>query len=84
MLFYKHAGVRDGSAEWPIQAKSIGTSWNFKQVFAGDDGAVYAIRDNGEMLFYKHAGVRDGSANWPIQALPVGNGWNFQHVFSSR
>jgi hypothetical protein len=35
MLFYQHAGVHDGSANWPIQAKKIGNGWNFQQVFAG-------------------------------------------------
>ena len=35
MLFYKHAGVDDGSATWPISGKKIGNGWNFKQVSAG-------------------------------------------------
>ena len=35
MLFYKHAGYQDGSPDWPIQARKIGTGWNFRQVFAG-------------------------------------------------
>ena len=83
MLFYKHAGFKDGSPNWPIQALKIGNGWNFKQVFAGDNGAVYAIQDNGDMLFYKHAGVSDGSPNWPIQAAKIGNGWNFQQLFAS-
>ena len=39
MLFYKHTGADGGSADWPIQAKKIGNGWNFKQVFAGDNGA---------------------------------------------
>jgi uncharacterized protein (DUF779 family) len=82
MLFYQHAGFHDGSATWPIQAKKIGNGWNFKQVFAGPNGAVYAIQDNGDMLFYQHAGFHDGSATWPIQAKKIGNGWNFRQVFA--
>jgi len=35
MLFYKHAGFNDGSANWPIQAQQIGNGWDFRQVFAG-------------------------------------------------
>jgi len=35
MLFYKFAGMADGSANWSIQAKQIGTGWDYKQVFAG-------------------------------------------------
>jgi hypothetical protein len=48
----------------------------------GDNGAIYAIRQNGEMLFYKHAGANDGSAEWPIQAKQIGHGWDFQQVFA--
>ena len=43
MLFYKHAGFDDGSANWPIQAQKIDNGWNFRQVFAGSNGAVYAM-----------------------------------------
>ena len=82
MLFYKHTGFNDGSPNWPITAKKIGNGWNFKQVFAGDNGAVYGIQDNGDMLFYKHAGFNDGSPSWPIQAKKIGNGWNFKQVFA--
>jgi hypothetical protein len=84
MLFYKHEGADDGSANWPIQARQIGNGWDFRQVFAGPNGAVYAIRQNGDMLFYKHAGFNDGSANWPIQARQIGNGWDFRQVFAGR
>jgi hypothetical protein len=44
MLFYKHAGADDGSANWPFQARQIGNDWDFQHVFAGGNGAVYAIR----------------------------------------
>jgi hypothetical protein len=58
MLFYKHAGVDDGSANWPISGNKIGNGWNFKQVFAGVDRVIYAIQENGDMLFYQHAGFQ--------------------------
>jgi len=35
MLFYKHAGYRDGSPDWPIQAQKIGNGWNFEEVLSG-------------------------------------------------
>jgi hypothetical protein len=82
MLFYKHAGAADGSATWPIQAKKIGSGWNFKQVFAGDNGAIYAVTAGGDLLFYKHAGAADGSPTWPIQAKKIGSGWDFKQVFA--
>jgi len=84
MLFYKHTGTADGSPNWPIQAQKIGDGWNFKQVFAGGNGAVYAITEDGDMLFYKHTGAADGSAKWPIQAQKIGSGWNFKQVFAGR
>jgi hypothetical protein len=84
MLFYKHTDVAGGTANWPIQAKKIGNGWNFKQVFAGDNGAIYAITEDGDMLFYKHTGAAGGTANWPIQAKKIGNGWNFKQVFAGR
>ncbi|WP_035138405.1 tachylectin-related carbohydrate-binding protein, partial [Fischerella muscicola] len=74
MLFYKHTGTDDGSPTWPIQGVKIGNGWNFKQVFAGDNGAVYAIKSNGDMLFYKHTGTDDGSRTWPISGVKIGNG----------
>ncbi len=82
MLFYKHTGTADGSANWAVEAKKIGNGWNFKQVFAGSDGAIYAIQPNGDMLFYKHTGTADGSANWAVEAKKIGNGWNFKQVFA--
>ena len=34
MLFYRHAGYRDGTARWSIQAKQIGNGWDFRQLLA--------------------------------------------------
>src|SRR3954452_12631341 len=82
MLFYRHDGAADGSPNWPIQAAKIGNGWNFRQVFAGDSGAVYAITQTGDLLFYKHGGFNDGSPDWPVQAAKIGNGWDFRQVFA--
>ena len=57
------------------------------KIFVEDNtsgGAIYAIRDNGDMLFYKHTGTATGSADWPIQAKKIGNGWNFRQVFAGQ
>jgi hypothetical protein len=53
-------------------------------VFAGDNGAVYAIKDDGDMLFYKYTGAADGSPTWPIQAKKIGNGWDFRQVLADH
>ena len=64
------------------KGKKIGNGWDFKQVFAGSGGAIYAIKGNGDMLFYKYAGTADGSPNWAIQGKKIGNGWDFKQVFA--
>jgi hypothetical protein len=86
MLFYKHLDYRDGSASWwPGGGTKIGNGWNFKQVFAGPEGAIYAITFDGDMLFYKHLGYRDGSASWwPGGGTKIGNGWNFVHLTANH
>jgi hypothetical protein len=79
-----HTGTADGSPNWAIQGKKIGDGWDFKQVFAGSGGAIYGIKDNGDMLFYKYTGAADGSPNWAIQGKKIGNGWDFKQVFAGR
>jgi hypothetical protein len=34
LLFYQHAGIAAGTADWPIQARKIRNGWEFRQVFA--------------------------------------------------
>jgi len=67
-----------------FKQRRLATAGDFKQVFAGSGGAIYAIKENGDMLFYKYAGAADGSPNWAIQAKKIGNGWNFKQVFAGR
>ena len=62
MLFYKHTGIVNGAATWPITAPEFGNGWDFRQVFAGSSGSVYAIRQNGDMLYYKYTGTSNGAA----------------------
>jgi hypothetical protein len=84
MLFYKHTGIDNCSPTWSVQAVKIGNGWNFKQIFAGNNGAVYAIKSNGDMLFYKHTGIDNCSPTWSVQAVKIGNGWDFKQVFASH
>jgi hypothetical protein len=88
LLWYRHYGSRKGlSIEIPGSwdgAKRVGTGWhNFKHIFSGGDGVIYAITPDGYLKWYKHIGFEKGEAIWegPIE---VGNGWNnFSKVFSS-
>ena len=60
----------------------MGQGWqNFKTVFAGGDGIVYAMDPNGDLHWYRHNGRADGSFNWS-GPTKVGTGWqNFKSVF---
>jgi hypothetical protein len=85
LLWYRHDGRGDGSFTWAQgSGNRVGSGWNnFKHVFSGDDGVIYAIQDNGDLLWYRHDGRGDGTFTWaPGPGNRVGNGWNFWHVFS--
>ncbi len=83
LLWYRHSGYVDGSATWATpQGKTVGTGWDFKQVFSGGDGVIYAITSGGDLMWYRHDGRGDGSFTWAAQAgKKIGSGWNFEHVF---
>ena len=85
LLWYRHEGRDDGSAEWTADVgRSVGTGWgDFLQVFSGGNGVIYAIRPNGELLWYRHEGRDDGSPEWTEgTGRSVGTGWgDFLQVF---
>lgn len=84
LRWYRHDGREDGSFRWaPNSGNKVGTGWDFKHVFSGGDGVIYAIKDNGDLMWYRHDGREDGSFRWaPNSGNKVGTGWNFRHVFS--
>jgi hypothetical protein len=84
MVFYRYAGMNDGSFNWAVEQKVIGSGWqSFSHVFAGDNGAIYAIKPDGQMLFYRYAGMHDGSFNWAVEQKVIGSGWQgFSQVFA--
>ncbi len=85
LLWYRHDGRGDGSFTWAQgSGNKVGNGWNnFKQVFSGGDGVIYAIQDNGNLLWYRHDGRGDGSFTWAAgSGNTVGNNWNFKQVFS--
>ena len=87
LLWYRHDGRGDGSFAWaePGSGKKVGNGWsNFKHVFSGGDGVIYAVRDNGDLLWYRHDGWGDGSFAWAAgSGTKVDKGWsNFIEVLS--
>jgi hypothetical protein len=73
--------MHDGSFNWAVEQKVIGSGWQgFSQVFAGDNGAIYGIKPNGQMVFYRYAGMNDGSSNWAVEQKAIGSGWSFSQI----
>jgi len=81
LLWYRHLGYEDGSETWANggTGKKVGVGWSgMRIVFAGGDGAIYAIDAKGDMYWYRHDGRFDGSFTWANGAsgVKIGNGWN--------
>jgi hypothetical protein len=88
LMWTRHDGRNDGSFRWapaPDGGKKVGIGWNFKQIFSGGDGIIYAVTDNGDLMWMRHDGRNDGSFRWapmPDGGKKVGIGWNFKQIFS--
>lgn len=97
LYWYRHDGYRTGlglndPGGWSAASrKKVGVGWNgFKQVFATDDGVIYAVRPDGSLRWYRHAAFRTGGGlndpgAWdPRSGREVGVGWNgFVKVFAA-
>ncbi|MCU1320464.1 MAG: Tachylectin [Acidobacteriaceae bacterium] len=83
LLWYGHTGREDGIFRWATSVgQRVGIGWDFKQLFAGDDGVIYGINANNDLLWYRHDGHLDGTFRWGSPtAKKVGSGWNFKQVF---
>jgi len=59
----------------------VGSSWlQFKQVFSGGQGIIYAVKPDGQLLWYRHDGYATGDSKWS-GPLKVGSGWqNFRAI----
>ena len=83
----RHAGYLDGRGldspgawEGP---RILGTGWgDFKFVFAGGEGVIYAVTNSGDLRWYRHKNFMSGVRDWEGPKI-VGNGWeSFKMVFS--
>ena len=55
--------------------KAVGSGWgDFKELFSGGDGIVYAIARDGKLLWYKHRDFGIGARSWE-GAKEIGHGW---------
>ena len=83
---YKHVGDQFGTPAW-CKNKNIGNSWhNFKRVFSGGSGIIYAITKGGDLLWYRHTGRFDAVFSWdgPFNVRHKSHeGWhNYKQIFS--
>lgn len=92
LMWYRHEGVADGTANWK-GPKKVGTGWaSFSTVFAGGDGVVYAIQEEsrdvrtgqrtGGLMWFRHEGRTGGTPDWS-GPKNIGHRWSsFAKVFS--
>lgn len=87
LVWYNHNGYHDGRFNWSqASGHIVGKGWNkdIQAAFAGGNGIIYLIKNNGDLLWYKHLGYKDGSFTWDKKSgTKVGSGWtNFYAAFS--
>jgi hypothetical protein len=84
----RHVGYLDGRGlespgawEGP---KSVGSGWgDFKFVFAGGEGVIYAVTNTGDLRWYRNKNFMSGVRDWEGPKI-VGNGWeSFKNIFST-
>jgi hypothetical protein len=80
------AGYLDGSVSWsgpidvsPTQKSPLGprfskTRTNFKQVFSGGQGVLYAVTGDGVLQWYRHRGYLTGTPDWEKGLEMLGTG----------
>jgi outer membrane protein assembly factor BamB len=84
----RHVGYLDGRGlETPGAwegPKVLGRGWgDFKFVFAGGEGIIYAVTNNGDLRWYRNKNFMAGVNEWEGPNI-VGNGWeSFKMIFST-
>jgi hypothetical protein len=81
LLWYRHEGWQNGAVKWSGRIK-VGIEWDqFKFIFPGGEGVIYAVAPGGDLLWYRHDGWQDGAVRWSGK-IKVGTGWDqFKFVF---
>lgn len=72
LLWYNHH-EREGSWDGP---RTLGFEWDFRQVFPGVGGTLYAITDDGTLAWFRNRGFRTGTWAWGAGRRNVGSGWS--------
>jgi hypothetical protein len=73
LFWYRHLGRGDGSDCWAkpgsglgAHSVQVGGAWNYDQMFAADDDAVYGVyvSDPNALYWYRHLGHSAGKGMW--------------------
>jgi len=93
LIWYKHNSYLTGATNWANNGAgkevSLAPGWaEFKSVFATDSGAIYGIRQNGNLEWYRHKGYLKGNSKWANSGLGIivslAPGWaDFKSVFAT-
>jgi hypothetical protein len=88
LKWFRHDGALEGKFDM-VGPRSVDVGWaNFKQIFPGGEGVIYAITRQGSLMRYQHVGYgtglgRDDPAAWlPTQEIATGWG-NLIRAFSA-
>jgi hypothetical protein len=88
LIWNRHAAFLTGqglesAGAWET-SRVVSTGWgNYRKVFSGGGGIIYAITQSGQLLWFKHTGFASGAPQ--IEGpRPVANGWgNYAQVFAA-
>ncbi|HSR95518.1 MAG TPA: tachylectin-related carbohydrate-binding protein [Kofleriaceae bacterium] len=83
LKWYRHTGQSDGTKRWaPGSGATIGWGWgDFKAVFSGGDGVIYAVDSTDQLRWYRHDGRANGARVWaPGSGNVVRTGFDFENV----
>lgn len=86
LYWYHHEGQLDGSERWQgglTDPVGVGGWEQYLNVFAAEDGIIYAISSDGNLYWYKHLGWQNGTPQWTERKLVGKGGWQlYKSVFA--
>jgi len=82
LLWYRNKGWTSATASWVNSGvgRQIGTAWTqFQTVMADANGAIFALRGNGDLLWYRYVctNLDTGAGHWAANSgSRIGHGFN--------
>lgn len=89
LYWYRHLsyetgeGLSQGAGHWAEPPRKVGNGWNCNLLTAGEEGAIYCVKPNGELWGYRHLGWQTGENKWEEPYVKLGDGFaNYLALFS--